>query len=80
LEVMELVTHTLCGIGLSQCSPKWGLQRCAISILVIASLLPDIDMVVAFNDPTSVALDRRMMTHSLVLVPTQLAATNPHPH
>lgn len=68
-ERMELVTHALCGLGLSQCHSRWATRRDVASVLVAASLLPDIDVVFALVDPTSAGLQRRMWTHSLVLLP-----------
>lgn len=66
---MELVTHALCGLGLSQCHSRWATRRDVASVLVAASLLPDIDAVFVLVDPTSAALHRRMWTHSLLLLP-----------
>lgn len=66
---MELVTHALCGLGLSQCHARWATRRDVAGVLVAASLLPDIDALFIFLDPTSAALQRRMWTHSLVLLP-----------
>ncbi|MEZ5787731.1 MAG: metal-dependent hydrolase [Xanthobacteraceae bacterium] len=66
---MELVTHALCGLGLSQCHSPWAGRRDVAGVLVAASLLPDIDAVFVFVDPTSAALQRRMWTHSLVFLP-----------
>jgi membrane-bound metal-dependent hydrolase YbcI (DUF457 family) len=66
---MDAVTHTLCGIGLSYCRRSWAFRRDAMGVLVAASLLPDIDIVVAFANPNLAALERRTLTHSIIVLP-----------
>jgi inner membrane protein len=65
---MDLITHILAGASISRC----GLNRkttAATATLVLAAVLPDIDILYGFNGANPVSEHHRGITHSLVAVP-----------
>jgi inner membrane protein len=66
---MDSVTHTLVGVGMANAFFKRRIGTPAITILALASNLPDIDAIVHLSgDPTAVLL-RRTFGHSIFTVP-----------
>ncbi len=65
---MDSVTHTLVGVGMANAFFKRRIGAPAVTILALASNLPDIDAIVHFSgDPTAVLL-RRTFGHSIFTV------------
>ena len=66
---MDNVTHTLIGVGLANAFLRRRAGAASVTVLAIASNLPDIDVLVhAAGDPAAVTL-RRSFGHSLLLLP-----------
>ena len=66
---VDPVTHTLVGVGLGNAFFRRRIGREAVTILAVASNLPDIDALVHFTgDPAAIVL-RRTFGHSLFLIP-----------
>lgn len=66
---MDSVTHTLVGVGMANAFFKRRIGPPAVTILALASNLPDIDGIVHLTgDPTAILL-RRTFGHSLLLLP-----------
>jgi len=71
---LDPVTHTLCGVALGNAFFRRRAGPAAVPILALASNLPDIDVVVhVTGDPTAVMM-RRMVGHSVFLLPVWSAA------
>ena len=71
---MDLATHAIAGLLIARVRPDWVGRGTVATVLVGASLLPDVDLVAAIVDPTNAALDRHTLTHSLVFLPVMAAA------
>jgi membrane-bound metal-dependent hydrolase YbcI (DUF457 family) len=66
---VDPVTHTLLGVGMAHAFFRRRLGPRAVTILAVASNLPDVDVAVHFTlDPTAVLL-RRTFGHSVLLFP-----------
>lgn len=66
---MDTVTHTLVGVGMANAFFRRRIGPPAVTILALASNLPDIDGIVHLTgDPTAILL-RRTFGHSLFLLP-----------
>ena len=66
---MDSVTHTLVGVGMANAFFKRRIGAPAVTILALASNLPDIDAIAHLSgDPTSILL-RRTFGHSIFTVP-----------
>lgn len=71
---MDPVTHTLCGVALGNALFRRRAGAAAVPIMALASNLPDIDVAVHLTgDPTAVMM-RRMVGHSVFMLPVWSAA------
>ena len=71
---MDPVTHTLCGMALGNACFRRRAGPAAVPIMALASNLPDIDVAVHLTgDPTAVMM-RRMVGHSVFMLPVWSAA------
>ncbi|BBK38794.1 hypothetical protein STAQ_38720 [Allostella sp. ATCC 35155] len=70
---MDLATHALAGLVLARAADPSGTRPGTAAVLVVGSLLPDIDMVAALFDPARAPLLRHTATHSLILLPAMAA-------
>lgn len=75
---MDDITHALVGWAVAEAGParRWGGR--ATAALVLSSVVPDIDGILAFAGRSAYLLEHRGFTHSLIgLVPTALVVAGP---
>ena len=63
---MDPATHALTGLCIARSLPRSVRGRDTTLLVVAASLLPDIDVLWSLYEPATVALDRHLLTHSLI--------------
>ncbi len=63
---MDTVTHALMGLCIARSLPGKVRGRDTAVLVVAASLLPDINVLWSMSEPATAALNRHLLTHSLV--------------
>ena len=63
---MDPVTHALSGVCISRALPRKVRGRDATIVVIAAALIADIDVAWSLAEPATAALNRHMVTHSLV--------------
>ncbi|MBI4678984.1 MAG: metal-dependent hydrolase [Elusimicrobia bacterium] len=71
---MDLVTHTLAGVGVGQAALRRRYGPEAVTVLAWASILPDLDGIPLLTGAPIAVLFRRTFGHSLLLMPLWVLA------